>query len=105
MARATGTWRPALRLLFCEAWDGGSSRAFRLEALGIRYRMDSEGSPMRATSAAVMCAGAVALAGCCFDYNNPRSTASIRQASTKPAMSEQDRARASQAKQCDQRHI
>ena len=60
---------------------------------------------MRATLAAVMCACAVALAGCCFDYDNPRSTAAIRYTSTKPATSETEKARASQAKQCAQRHI
>jgi hypothetical protein len=60
---------------------------------------------MRAAPATVMCACAVALAGCCFDYDKPRATASIRQTATKPAMSETERARASQAKQCAQRHL
>jgi hypothetical protein len=60
---------------------------------------------MRATAAAVMCACAVTLAGCCFDYDPPRATASIRQTATKQGMSETERARASQAKQCAQRHI
>ena len=60
---------------------------------------------MKATLAAVVCACAVALAGCCFDFDAPRATASIRHASTKPAMSETEKARASQAKQCAQRHL
>ena len=59
---------------------------------------------MRATLAAVMCTCAGALAGCCFD-DAPRATASIRHTSTKPAMSDTEKARASQAKQCAQRHI
>ena len=58
---------------------------------------------MRTTIAAVMCTCAVALAGCCFDHDAPRATASIRHA--KPAMSDTEKARASQAKQCAQRHI
>lgn len=62
---------------------------------------------MKATPTAAICACAVALAGCCFDYDKPRANASIQHTSTgvKPAMSETDRARASQAKQCAQRHL
>jgi outer membrane murein-binding lipoprotein Lpp len=60
---------------------------------------------MRTTLAAIICACAAVLAGCCFDYDKPRATASIRQIATKPAMSETERARASQAKQCAQRHV
>jgi hypothetical protein len=60
---------------------------------------------MPATLATVMCACAVALAGCCFDHDVPRAMASIRHASTKPPMSEAEKARASIAKQCAQRHL
>ena len=60
---------------------------------------------MRATLAAVLCSCAVALAGCCFDHDAPRAMASIRHTSTKPATSDTEKARASQAKQCAQRHI
>jgi outer membrane murein-binding lipoprotein Lpp len=60
---------------------------------------------MRTILAAVTCACAVALAGCCIDYDQPRATASIRHTAAKPAMSEADRIRASQAKQCAQRHV
>ena len=60
---------------------------------------------MRATPAAVLCSCAVAFAGCCFDHDAPRATASIRHTSTKPATSDTEKARASQAKQCAQRHI
>lgn len=58
---------------------------------------------MRATLAAVVLT--VALAGCCFDFDKPRATASIRHTATKPARSETEKARASQAKQCAQRHV
>jgi outer membrane murein-binding lipoprotein Lpp len=58
---------------------------------------------MRAMLAVVL--GAVALASCCIDYDVPRGTTPIRQTSVKPAMSEADRIRASQAKQCAQRHV
>lgn len=58
---------------------------------------------MRATLAAVVCA--VALVGGCADYDTPRRTASVRQSAPKPAMSETERARAAQAKQCAQRHV
>ena len=57
-------------------------------------------------TASVLCACAVALAGCCFDYDKPRAMASIRQsAPLKPSMSEAEKARASLSKQCSQRHV
>lgn len=58
---------------------------------------------MKATLAVVVCT--VALASCCAAFDKPRATSSIRQTSTKPGMSATERARASQAKQCAQRHV
>jgi hypothetical protein len=58
---------------------------------------------MRATIIGGLCALA-AVAGCA-DYDAPRRTASIRQSAPKPAMSEAEKARASIAKQCAQRHV
>jgi hypothetical protein len=58
---------------------------------------------MRATIIGGMCALA-ALAGCA-DCDAPRRTTSIRQSALKPAMSEAEKARASIAKQCAQRHV
>jgi hypothetical protein len=64
---------------------------------------------MKSTPAAATCACAFVLASCCFDYDKPRATASIRHTSTsistKPAMTEAEKARASIAKQCALRHV
>jgi hypothetical protein len=75
---------------------------------------------MRATLTAIVCATALALWGCCAELDHLRATASvgptpaavkpapIKPAAAKPAAavpSETERARASQAKQCAQRHI
>ncbi|HZQ35255.1 MAG TPA: hypothetical protein VFD32_04935 [Dehalococcoidia bacterium] len=75
---------------------------------------------MRATLTAIVCATALALWGCCAELDHLRATSSvgptpaavkpapIKPAAAKPAAavpSETERARASQAKQCAQRHI
>jgi outer membrane murein-binding lipoprotein Lpp len=58
---------------------------------------------MRAAFAAVGCA--FALAGCCPEYAATRARAPIKTIAAKPGVSEMDRARASQAERCAQRHI
>lgn len=68
---------------------------------------------MRATLTAIACSTAIGLWGCCADYDAVRATASVRPATARPAAakpadaapSATERARASQAKQCAQRHI
>jgi hypothetical protein len=71
---------------------------------------------MRATLMATVCSTALALWGCCWsDLDSVRATASVRPATgpaapaaARPVASEPsatERARASQAKQCAQRHI
>jgi hypothetical protein len=55
--------------------------------------------------AAILWASALAALTSCADYDAPRRTASVRQSAPKPAMSETEKARAAQAKQCAQRHV
>ena len=58
---------------------------------------------MRARITVVGCA--VALAGCCPEYAATRPMAPIKRITAKPGISDVERARASQAERCAQRHI
>jgi hypothetical protein len=53
----------------------------------------------------ILCAVAVALVAGCSDYDAPRRTTSIRQGAPKPVASDTEKARASQAEKCAQRHV